>query len=369
MKILLATDSFKGCLTSQEVEAALAAALRTRGIQTICLPMSDGGDGMLHAFSSAMHGTIQETPVHDPLMRPIIASYAVCPDGTDIIETAQACGLALMTPSERNPLVASTYGVGELLLAAMKAGCRRFIIGLGGSGTSDCGRGMLSALANALTNGHTEYLPHHPLIKSCHFTLASDVQNPLYGPDGAALVYGRQKGATLEMQELLDQQAQNFALYSSQLLGHDQSQHPGAGAAGGLGYAFLQYLGAETQPGADILMQAIHFPQLLHEASLVITGEGSADRQTLMGKLPTRILRSVRQNSDVPVWLIAGRVSDEEKLLQAGFQHVESINPPNIPQAEAMRPEVAQTNLAQWVFHTFPLLPNTEFLISPSSVD
>lgn len=360
MKTLLATDSFKGCLTSQEVEAALAVSLHARGIQAICLPMSDGGDGMLHAFSSAMHGDLQETPVHDPLMRPVIASYAVCPDGTAIIETAQACGLSLMAPTERNPLVASTYGVGELLLAAMNSGCRRFIIGLGGSGTSDCGRGMLDALASNLTNGHAEALPHHPLISSCHFTLASDVQNPLYGPEGAALVYGQQKGATPKMQEQLDSQARTFALHSAQLLGYDLSQHPGAGAAGGLGYAFLQYLGAEAQPGADILLQATHFPQLLHEADLVITGEGSADHQTLMGKLPMRILQSVRQNSNVPVWLIAGRVSDKEALLQAGFQHVESINPPGIPQAEATRPEVAKAHLAKWVASAFPIISSVK---------
>ena len=177
MTIVLATDSFKGCLTSQEVEAALAVVLRAKGKQVLCLPMSDGGDGMLDAFSQAMKGELREAVVHDPLMRIVKARYAVCPNGTAIIESAQACGLHLMSKDERNPLKATTYGVGELLLAAMNEGCRDFIIGLGGSGTSDCGRGMLMALAQKLTCGQLEALPAHPMIRSCRFILASDVQN------------------------------------------------------------------------------------------------------------------------------------------------------------------------------------------------
>ncbi len=353
MRVILATDSFKGCLTSQQVEAALAVALQSRGIPTTSLPMSDGGDGMLQAFAQAMHGTLRHAHVHDPLMRPVKASYAVCADGTAIIETAQACGLSLMEAHERNPLVASTYGVGEILLEAIDHGSRHFIIGLGGSGTSDCGRGMLSALATRLTGGQMELLPSHPLIQSCQFTLASDVRNPLYGPQGAAHVYGRQKGATPVMQEILDRQAQAFALHSACVLGYDKSQSPGSGAAGGLGYAFMQYLGAEVQSGAHMLLQSLQFPHLLHDAHLVITGEGSADQQTLMGKLPMCILQQVRQCSDIPVWLIAGRVSGAAALQQAGFQHVESINPPGFPQSEAMKPEVAIAHLTQWVAHSF----------------
>ena len=215
MTIVLATDSFKGCLTSQEVEAALAVVLRAKGKQVLCLPMSDGGDGMLDAFSQAMKGELREAVVHDPLMRIVKARYAVCPNGTAIIESAQACGLHLMSRNERNPLKATTYGVGELLLAAMNEGCRDFIIGLGGSGTSDCGRGMLMALAQKLTCGQLEALPAHPMIRSCRFILASDVQNPLYGPMGAARIYGGQKGASPAMQEELDRQAMDFATQSA----------------------------------------------------------------------------------------------------------------------------------------------------------
>lgn len=348
MNIVLAIDSFKGCLTSQQVEAALAACYQAHGLGVTCLPMSDGGDGMLHAFATALSGTVRETTVHDPLMRTIKAHYAVCPDRTAIVESAQACGLSLLSPEERNPLLTSTYGVGELLLAAMSEGSRHFIIGLGGSGTSDCGRGMLQALAQQLTCGSLEALPHHPLIKSRHFTLASDVQNPLYGPNGAAWVYGAQKGATPDMQHKLDLQAQHFAEQSAQALGHDASLCPGAGAAGGLGYAFMQYLGAEVHSGADMLLERPQTKHLLSNADLVITGEGSADRQTLMGKLPQRVLHQVKQNGHAPVWLIAGRVADQLALMREGFDRVACVTPPGMPLATAIRPEVARANLVRW---------------------
>ena len=148
MKIILAIDSFKGCLTSEEVETIFSQALSSRGMTVRPLPMSDGGEGMLEAFISALHGKIIQAEVHDPLMRPILASYGIAPDGTAVIETAKACGLTLMTAEERNPLVATTYGVGELITHALHQGCKKFIIGLGGSGTSDAGKGMLRALTD-----------------------------------------------------------------------------------------------------------------------------------------------------------------------------------------------------------------------------
>lgn len=198
MKIILAIDSFKGCLTSEEVETIFSQALSSRGITVRSLPMSDGGEGMLEAFISALHGKIIQTEVHDPLMRPILASYGIAPDGTAVIETAKACGLTLMTAEERNPLVATTYGVGELIAHALHQGCKKFIIGLGGSGTSDAGRGMLRALTDIFAPHGTidDVLTNH--TAGCQFTLASDVRNPLYGKEGAAFTFGPQKGATPE---------------------------------------------------------------------------------------------------------------------------------------------------------------------------
>ena len=201
MKIILAIDSFKGCLTSEEVETIFSQALSSRGMTVRSLPMSDGGEGMLEAFISALHGKIIQAEVHDPLMRPILASYGIAPDGTAVIETAKACGLTLMTAEERNPLVATTYGVGELIAHALHQGCKKFIIGLGGSGTSDAGRGMLRALTDIFAPHGTidDVLTNH--TAGCQFTLASDVRNPLYGKEGAAFTFGPQKGATPEMVE------------------------------------------------------------------------------------------------------------------------------------------------------------------------
>lgn len=288
MQILLAIDSFKGCLSSEEVEAAFSQALTARGADVRSLPMSDGGEGMLPAFITALHGQLLETEVHDPLMRPVTASYGLTPDGTAVIETAQACGLTRLSAEERNPLVATTYGVGELVAHAFQQGARRFIIGLGGSGTSDAGKGMLQGLTNSLApGGMTEDILNGPLA-GCSFVLASDVRNPLYGPEGAAHIFAPQKGATPEMVEELDRRARQFAEESARRMGKDTSSRPGAGAAGGLGYAFLQYLQATTQSGADLLLDLSGFDRLLADTGLVITGEGHADRQTLMGKLPER---------------------------------------------------------------------------------
>ncbi len=359
MKAILAIDSFKGCLTSAEAEEAAAAALAERGVDSLQLPMSDGGDGMLEAFTRAMHGRTVEVRVLDPLMRPITARYGIAPDGTAIVETAQACGLHLVRPEERRPLVATTYGVGELIAHALDAGCRRFIVGLGGSGTSDCGRGMLQALVRIMAKGETiDSVLEKQAIRESRFILASDVRNPLYGAEGAAAVFGPQKGATPEAVETLDRRARLFAEMSARHCGHDCSQQPGAGAAGGLGYAFMQYFGAEVASGADLLLDLLDFDSLLAEAAVVITGEGHADRQTLMGKLPERVLRRAARRG-VPTLLVAGRIDDRDALLRAGFCRVESITPDGMTAEEAVSPDTARANLRRCLMST-PLLNNAK---------
>lgn len=356
MKIVIATDSFKGCLTSEEVESTLAQALSGEDTEVLTLPMSDGGEGMLEAFVSALHGSIVETEVHNPLMQRISAPYGIAPDGTAVIESARACGLTLMKEDERNPLVATTYGVGELIADALCRGCRTFIIGLGGSGTSDAGKGMLQALADRFTGSKSiDELPSSRM-PACRFLLASDVRNPLYGENGAAFVFGPQKGATPQMVEQLDRQARLFACHSAAQLGRDASQVAGAGAAGGLGYAFIQYFRAEVKSGADLLLRLIRFDETISNADLIITGEGRADRQTLMGKLPERILRSA-QKQHIPVWLVAGQTSDTESLLRAGFARADGITPAYMPIEEAMHPETARKNLQAWVSQIKHRLP------------
>jgi glycerate kinase len=257
-----------------------------------------------------------------------------------VIEIAQASGLTLLTKEERNPMVATSYGTGQLVADAVCKGARHIIIGLGGSATSDCGMGMLKALIDIFAK-HGQW-DDVEALKDVRFTIASDVENPLYGEKGAAHVFAPQKGATPEMVLRLDERAIKFAELSAKHFGYDRSQQAGAGAAGGLGYAFMQYLNAKSMSGIQLLLDTIRFKELVADADLIITGEGSADRQTLMGKLPMGILE---QAGHTPVYLIAGRISDREELLNAGFARVDCINPPDITLEEAMRKEVARQNI------------------------
>lgn len=344
--MIVAIDSFKGCLSSAEANAAAAA-----GVISCCpdadvcqVVVSDGGEGFLEAFQSALGGEMVELTVCDPLMRPIMAHYLLCEGQLAVIEMAQASGLTLLKPEERNPLKTTTYGTGQLVVDAVQRGVQHIIVGLGGSATSDAGVGMIYALQDAF--GKDIRWEDIEALKHVRFTIATDVKNPLYGENGAAHVFGPQKGATPEMVEELDRKAKAFAQYSAIYFDADHSEDEGAGAAGGLGYAFLQYLHADCQPGIDLLLKAIRFDELTCDADLILTGEGAADRQTLMGKLPAGILQHA---GDIPVCLLAGRVSDKEALLRAGFSRVECINPPDITLQAAMRPEVAQRHIQETV--------------------
>ncbi len=345
MKIVLAIDSFKGCLTSVEANQAAAEGIRAvrPDAEIVQVAVSDGGEGFLEAFHAAIGGEMVIIGVRDPLMRRISARYLLKGD-TAVIEMAQACGLTLLSADERNPLLATSYGVGLLVADVVRRGARHIIVGLGGSATSDAGIGMIRALIDA-------FAPHGTWddvqdLRPVRFTIASDVQNPLCGANGAAHVFAPQKGATPEMVSRLDARARRFAEVSARHFGYDRSQQPGAGAAGGLGYAFLQYLDADCQPGIRLLLDALHFRELISDATLIVTGEGSADRQTLMGKLPMGILQ---QSHGIPVALIAGRISDCDRLLRAGFAKVKCINPAGLPQEVAMQSSIACRNIAETV--------------------
>ena len=342
MKVVIAIDSFKGCLTSKEANEAAAKGIRCAypDAEIVEVPVSDGGEGYLDAFHAAIGGRVVEVTVRDPLMRPVVAKYLLH-DDMAVIEMAQASGLTLLTKEERNPMVATSYGTGQLVADAVRQGAKHIIVGLGGSATSDAGIGMLRALKDTFAKSGT--WDDVKALKDVRFTIASDVKNPLYGANGAAHVFAPQKGATQEMVLALDERARKFAELSAKHFGYDRSQMPGAGAAGGLGYAFLQYLNAESMSGIQLLLDTIRFQELVADADLVITGEGSADRQTLMGKLPMGILQ---QSGHTPVYLIAGKISDREELIKAGFARVECINPPGITIEEAMRKEVAQQNIS-----------------------
>lgn len=346
MKVVIAIDSFKGCLTSMQANQAAAEAIRCAcpEAEVVLLPVSDGGEGFLDAFHAAIGGTLMEATVNDPLMRPIRAKYLLHGQSA-VIEIAQACGLNLLKTEERNPMIATSYGAGQLVAEAIRNGAKDLIVGLGGSATSDAGQGMLEALVTTFSNnGEWDGIPR---LKEVRFTIASDVRNPLCGPNGAAHVFAPQKGADAEMVIQLDERARAFAERSARYFGYDRSEMAGAGAAGGLGYAFLQYLNAAYRSGIQLLLEMYDFKNKVRVADLIITGEGAADRQTMMGKLPMGILQ---QSGRVPVWLIAGNISDRDALLEAGFTRVECINPPGITLQEAMRKEVAMRNIRQTVF-------------------
>ena len=342
-KIIVAIDSFKGCLTSAEANQAACEGIvdKMPEAKVVQVPVSDGGEGFLETFHTAMGGEIVDINVKDPLMRPIVASYLLHGE-TAVIEIAKASGLTLLKPEERNPMVATSYGTGQLVVNAVRRGCKHIIVGLGGSATSDCGIGMLRAIIDAFAkDGNWDNVRQ---LDDVRFTIATDVTNPLCGENGAAYVFAPQKGASHEQVLALDARAKRFAEASAKHLGHDCQNIPSAGAAGGLGYAFLQYMKADCRSGIDLLLDSIHFNDLLQDADLVITGEGSADRQTLMGKLPCGILQRA-QRHNVPVMLIAGRIADEQQLLAAGFSCVACINEPNLPLEIAMRPATAKDNI------------------------
>ena len=382
-KIIIACDSYKGCLTSREVNEAIASGLKEWNAEDaspemknlspddsvpeiITLEMSDGGEGMLDAFLSAMKGERVKIHAHDALMRWIEAEYGMV-DDTAIIEIAQTAGLDLIEPEQRNPMKATSWGVGEMMMNAYRRGVRRFIVGLGGSATSDCGIGMLKAMGDDWKK----------IRQECSFVLASDVTNPLCGENGAAHVFAPQKGADAKMVQMLDARARKFAEVSAKHFGYDRSEVPGAGAAGGLGYAFLQYFNAEARPGAELLLDEIGFDVLIQNADLVITGEGHSDRQTLMGKLPQRILEHVLKckesdNSHIAcsqlagdcksldpsfplVWLVSGGVSDRQAMLDAGFDRVIQVTPEEMPLDEAMKPDVARYNIVKAIREQFAL--------------
>ena len=352
-KVIVAIDSFKGCLTSAEANQAAREGILSKmpEAEVVQVPVSDGGEGFMEAFQAAMGGEIVEVNVKDPLMRTIVAHYLVQGD-TAVIEIAKASGLTMLSPEERNPMVATSYGTGQLVVDAVRKGCKHIIVGLGGSATSDCGIGMLRAIIDSFSKGGNWDDVRE--LDDIRFTIATDVTNPLCGENGAAHVFAPQKGASPEKVLALDARAKRFAEASAKHLGRDCQNMPGAGAAGGLGYAFLQYMNADCRSGIDLLLDTIHFDDLLQDADLVITGEGSADRQTLMGKLPFGILQrcqNVTRNlqrdpkHDLPVMLIAGRIADEQLLLAAGFSRVACINPPNLPLEIALQPSTAKENI------------------------
>lgn len=342
MKIIISPDSFKGTLTSGEVTTVIREAIKKvdNKIETICLPIADGGEGTLDALVKATKGKYLTATVQNPLGKQIEAKYGVLGDGkTCVIEMAQASGLTLIKEKEKTPRYATTYGIGQLIKHAMDSGYRNFIIGIGGSATNDGGQGMLRALGvkfiaedgkeilndvfqfNALKK--IELSSFDSRIFESSFMIACDVDNPLIGSNGATSVFGPQKGVKQHDINLFDQNLNHYITIIESQQNVKVRNRAGAGAAGGIGAAFMAFFPHQFRSGVDIVLEAVQFSMHLEHADFVITGEGKSDEQTLSGKAPIGVAKLAREKG-VPTVLLSG-VVENSNLLKAYFHQVESI--------------------------------------------
>lgn len=331
MKIVVAPDSFKECLSARQVAMAMSSAILEMypDADVIAIPLADGGEGTLDVLAGPMDAHIETVSVSNPLGRRINARYGIICE-TAIIEVAEACGLQLLSKTERNPMLASSRGVGELILDAYGKGCRHFIIGLGGTATCDGGAGMMSVPGFQET------------ISKCEVELLCDVKAPFVGPLGAARVFAPQKGASQEQVELLEKRMQKVAAVIEEQTGVDISSIPCAGAAGGIAGALMAYAKARVYAGVERVMELCGFFEAIQETDLIITGEGKSDSQTLMGKVPYGVLKHA---AGIPVALLSGRIEDKAALERAGFRTIEEVSPRSHPLAKALDPSIALQNI------------------------
>lgn len=366
MKIVVASDSFKGSLSSTEVATAAARGIKSvyPDCEAVAVSVADGGEGTVDAVVEALGGKIVTATVNDPLGRPILARYGVV-GKMAVIEMAAASGLTLLTDEERNPWLTSTYGTGEIIMDAVKRGCRDFLVGLGGSATNDAGMGMLQALGfrfydiddQEIIDGCGGRLQDVARIddtgvmvavRQCRFTVACDVDTPFCGSEGAAYVFAPQKGADMEMVARLDSGMVSFAEVIEKTYGIDLNSMAGAGAAGGMGGGFYAFLNARLKRGVDMVLDAIDFDSIIRGADLVITGEGKIDYQTVKGKTAAGVLARAKAQ-DIPVVAIAGRVEMCDSVAQMGFAGVYAIWEEEMPLEVAMQSNTAAANVEQTV--------------------
>ncbi|SIT73853.1 glycerate kinase family protein [Edaphobacillus lindanitolerans] len=366
MNIIIAMDSFKGSVTSMEAGEAVASGIRTAvpGARHTIIPLADGGEGTADALVRATGGHLIRTRVTGPLGEPVDATYGLLGDGeTAAIEIAETCGLTLVPESERNPNNTTTYGVGELILDAIDRGAQSFIIGLGGSATNDAGVGMLQALGYRFLDETGEEVPRggkalgairsidtaavHPSLRGVLIQVACDVNNPLYGEQGAAHIYGPQKGADQETVKELDDGLRNFARVVREHFGIDVQAIQGAGAAGGLGAAFAGLLGGELRSGIDLMLEAVDLNEHLKGADLVITGEGKLDAQSSMGKTAMGVA-GLAKELGVPCVALAGSVTEDAAALnELGVTAYYSIMWEPMSLKDAMESERTKLNLSR----------------------
>ncbi len=337
MHILILSDSFKDCLSSTEVGKALSKGIRRVFPKAVIrqYPVADGGEGTVEAFVAATKGEMRFCPAHDALGRKIKGFYGELPDGTAVIEVAAASGIQLLKKEERSPLSASSYGTGEIILAALQNGASQIILGLGGSVTNDGGVGMAKALGYRFLDakgkaikeggGALHHLVHidtsnvNKLVKKAKFRIACDVQNPLTGKQGASAVYGPQKGATPGMVTSLDHNLSHLARIIEDELGIAIEKQPGAGAAGGIGAGALAFLGGTLMPGFDIVSDVLRLKEKIEQVDIVITGEGKIDAQTLQGKTPFAVARLTKKANKKVIAFAGSLGQNHRELYRHGF--------------------------------------------------
>ena len=362
-KIVIASDSFKGSLSSQEVADAFEKGVRDiiEECNIVKVPIADGGEGSVDALTTSLKGEYVYVEVNDPLGRRIKAKYGFIESKkTAIIEAAAACGLTLLNENERNPMLTSTFGVGEIIKDAINRGSKKLIIGIGGTSTNDAGTGMLQALGYNFyniegkpLNGNGKNLENisyftdikaNKSLKEIEILVACDVTNPLYGENGAAYIYAPQKGADKEMIKTLDNGLRNFATIVNKYNKSDFSFIPGAGAAGGLGFTLKSLLNAKLVRGIDIILELIDFDSIIKDSDIIVTGEGKIDSQTLMGKTPSGILNYGLRNN-IPVIAICGKIDWSDNLKKSNFKEIIQINPDTISFKDAINTTTAKNNI------------------------
>lgn len=375
MKVVVAIDSLKGSLSSIEAGNTIKSAILSvkPDASVIVKPLADGGEGTTDAFIEGLGGEKTELSVTGPLGAPVNAYYGYLPQtNTAIMEMASAAGITLIPENEKNPLLATTYGVGEMIRHAIGKGCRNFIIGIGGSATNDGGIGMLKALGYSFLDENGQDIGEGgqalskvmsidashicPELSECNFQVACDVNNPLCGSNGATYIYGPQKGVTEEMKEELDRGMAHFAQITEHVLNNHFSEAEGAGAAGGLGFALLSYLNARLTPGIELILEAIELEKEVQDADIVITGEGRLDHQTAMGKAPVGVARLAKKYGARVIAFAGSVTKDAGACNEAGIDAFFPIVRGVTTLEEAMKPDNARANMAATVEQVFRLL-------------
>lgn len=381
MIITTAIDSFKGSLSTFDSGKAVKEGIKRvfPDAEVLISPLADGGEGTVEAIVSASGGYLQKIAVCGPLGSTVTAEYGIIPEtNTAVMEMSAAAGITLVKENDRNPLNTTTYGVGEMILDALNKGCRKFVMGIGGSATNDCGIGMLQALGfefldkegnqvsrfgkglESISEIRTENVDIR--LKDAVFTIACDVTNPLCGKNGCSAIYGPQKGATPEIIEKMDGWMKSFAELSKTVNNNADPDFPGSGAAGGMGFAFRTFLRGELKSGIDIVIRQTGLEDKIRKSDFVITGEGRLDGQSAMGKAPIGVAKLAKKYGK-PVFAFSGCVTDDaKKCNEYGIDAFFPILKAPVSLAEAMDIENAYKNLsdtAEQVFRIVRLLKNS----------